>query len=107
MVKLDVVRDRTQAEQVRGWYLTVPTSQVQTLPAGTYYHFQIIGASVWTEDREDLGKVKEIFNTGSNDVYVVARENGSELLIPALEDVVTEVNLREKTITVKLPEGLR
>lgn len=106
LVKLDLVKDRTRAESLRGRFLTVSEDQIRPLPEGSYYHFQIIGIGVWSEQGEYLGDVKEILTTGSNDVYVVRRKGRKELLIPALEGVVLEVNLGENRTIVRLPEGL-
>ena len=105
VVKLDVVADRDRAESLRGRPLTVPSHQVNPLPAGSYYHFEIIDMGVWTEDGEYVGEVKEVLPTGANDVYVV-KHDGKELLIPALQDVVLEVDTRHNKMTVRLPEGL-
>ena len=107
LVKLDIVNDRTEAESVRGLFLTVPHEEVQTPPEGAYYHFQIIDMGVWSDEGEYLGQVKEILLTGSNDVYVVKDSGKKDLLIPALEEVVLEVDLPQNRMTVRLPEGLR
>ena len=60
------------------------------LEEGEYFHYQLIGMSVRTEEGEDLGEIQEILETGSNDVYIV-RGSGGELLIPAVSHVVLEV----------------
>ena len=80
--------------------------QVEPLPDGTYYHFQILGMRVLTNDGERLGSVSEIIVTGSNDVYVVHQEGRRDILIPALPDVVLDVNLDTATMLVDLPDGL-
>ena len=73
---------------------------------GEYFHFQLLGLRVLTEEREELGQITEILETGSNDVYVVSGAGG-EVLIPALVDVVLEVRLDEGQMIVDLPDGLR
>ena len=88
MVKLDVVNDRSEAELLRGRFVTIPQQEVKPLPEGSYYHFQIIDLEVWNEKGECLGKVQEVLSTGSNDVYVVRGESRKEILVPALGDVV-------------------
>ena len=106
-LKLDAANNRTQAEALRGEDLTVLLEQVEPLPDGTYYHFQILGMRVLTDDgREQLGLVSEIIVTGSNDVYVVNQEGRRDILIPALPDVVLDVNLDTATMLVDLPDGL-
>ena len=107
-VKLDLVGNRAQAEALRGKELTVPRDKAGPLPEGSYYYFQIIDIAVWTDDGEYLGRVKEVLSTaGSNDVYVVRDEGIKEVLVPALKDLVLEVDLDQSRMVVKLPDGLR
>jgi 16S rRNA processing protein RimM len=105
-LKLDAANNRSQAEALRGEDLAVLLEQVEPLPDGTYYHFQILGMCVLTNDGEQLGIVNEIIVTGSNDVYVVHQEGRRDILIPALPDVVLDVNLDTATMLVDLPDGL-
>ena len=107
IVKLDTITGRAAGELQRDRFLTVPRSEVQPPAEGTYYYFQIIGMSVWSDEGEHLGRVKEILSTGSNDVYVVDSKDRRDLLIPARAEVVREVSVREGKMTVRLPDGLR
>ena len=86
--------------------MTVPETAVPSLPEGEYFHYQIMGLQVLTEDGESLGRVSEILETGSNDVYVASGDSG-ELLIPALADVIREIRLSDGVMVVSLPDGLR
>ncbi len=79
--------------------------QLPELPPDEYYWCDLLGLRVVTVDGDELGTVAEIIATGSNDVYVV-REGKHEYLIPALEDVVTDIDLDAGVMTVSLPEGL-
>ena len=95
-------------EAAKAWIGCEVQVHKATLPRpeeGAYYWYQIIGMHVITSDNRTIGKVEEIFPTGSNDVYVV-RDGKKEILIPAIDSVVVHVDLDEKTITVDLPEGL-
>jgi 16S rRNA processing protein RimM len=105
VLKLAGVDDRPAAEQLRGQTLYVPESDAVELPPGSYFWHQIIGLEVRTTDGRTLGRISEILQTGSNDVYVVTRE-GKELLVPAIQDVVRETNLASGTMIVELLEGL-
>ncbi len=96
---------RDQAEFLRGKKIYLPASQLPKLEKGEYYHYQLVGLRVVDSDGRCLGKLVEIISTGSNDVYVV-REKDREVLIPAIEDVIKEIDLQKKTMTVDLPEGL-
>lgn len=106
LVKLDAVNDRTQAEALRGSELTVLPCEVEPLPDGVYYHFQILDMRVVTDGGEQLGTVKEIIVTGGNDVYVIHEEGRRDILIPALPDVVLDVDVEAGVMTVDLPDGL-
>ena len=106
LVKLDLAGDRTSAESFRDRMLTVPREDVKPLPEGSYYYFQIIDMAVFNESGAHLGKVKEILATGTNDVYVVAQADQRDLLIPALADVVLQIDPQNNKMTVRLPEGL-
>ena len=106
VVKLDIADDRTAAEALRDRMLTVPRNDIKPLPADTYYYFQIIDMAVFNDTGGYLGKIKEILPTGTNDVYVVVQAGHRDLLIPALADVVLQVDPEQNRMTVRLPEGL-
>ncbi len=77
----------------------------EPLPDGEYYWKDIEGLEVVTEDGERLGRVTAILPTGSSDVYVCSGEEG-EILLPAFEDVVREIDIENGRMVVRLPEGL-
>ena len=104
VIKLDTVSDRTQAERLRGRFLTVRQDEVAPLPEGSYYLYQIIDIEVWSEEREYLGQVKEVLPGGGVEVYVVRQPGRRDLLLPATADVVVEVNPDENRMTVRVPE---
>ena len=106
LVKLWGVNGRGAASRLRDVYLTVPSAELPELEDSTYYHFQIVGLEVWTAEGERLGHVREILETGSNDVYVVQRESARDLLVPAIADVVLDVDVDAGRMTVELPQGL-
>ena len=87
-------------------WITVPETETPQLPEGEYFHYQLLGLRVFTEEGEELGQLSEILETGSNDVYVVSG-GAKEILIPAISDVVRQVQLAEKRMVVELPDGLR
>lgn len=88
-----------------GGMLQVDAADSPELPEGVYYHFEIIGAAVYTDDARYLGRVTEILETGSYDVYVVRGEN-REYMIPAQPDVVTSIDRQQKKITIHPLDGL-
>ncbi len=85
--------------------LDIPESARKVLPAGRYYQHDIIGLDVWTTGGIRLGKVSKIINTGGNDIYVV-NENNKEVLIPVVKDIVKNIDLPSKKITIEEVEGL-
>lgn len=99
--------DRDEAEQWRGAEVLLAGDRTEELPEGTYYHWQIIGLQVVTESGEALGTVSRILETGANDVYVVEREGEKELLLPAIDSVLQEIDLAQERIVVRLLPGLR
>ena len=94
------------ARQLNGHWITVSEQLAPDLPEDEYFHFQLIGLRVITDDGEALGRITEIIQTGSNDVYLVTGES-SEILIPALGHVIQKVDLAEGLMTVHLMDGLR
>ena len=75
------------------------------LEEGDYYWFDLIGLDVFGIDQKYLGRLESIIQTGSNDVYVVKKDD-TEILIPALESVVQKIDLKNRRMQVDLPEGL-
>ncbi len=94
------------ARALVGQLITVPPEAVPRLPDGEYFHFQLLGLRVLTQEGEDLGRLGDILVTGSNDVYVVSGPAG-EVLVPALVDVIVSVDLDQGIMVVSLLEGLR
>jgi 16S rRNA processing protein RimM len=106
LLQLKGIEDRNAAEQWRGALVYVALTDAIPLEENEYYYYQIEGLKVVTVEGEVLGTVTEIIPTGANDVYVVQGEEG-EILLPAIEEVIVEVNLEEGILRVKLLEGLR
>ena len=104
LVTFEGIDDRTAAEPLAGAYCTVPLAQARALPAGQYYHFQLVGLTVIdTRGARELGKVAEVLTYAANDVLRVT--NGDhETLIPMIRSVVRSIAPAEGTITVDLPE---
>ena len=100
---IDKVED---AEILRNSYLEVDRENAIELEEGEYFIADLIGMNVLTEENEELGKLEDIFNTGSNDIYVVKNNEGKQILLPAISEVVKEINLKENKIVVHLLEGL-
>ena len=94
-----------KAQELVGAALQVDRAESPELPEGLYYHFEIIGAEVFTDEERYLGKVVDILETGASDVYVV-RDGKQEYLIPSHPEVVTEIDRERRKIRVHPLEGL-
>ena len=100
---IDRVED---AELLRNSYLKVNRQDEPELEKGTYYIVDLIGLDVYSDEGKLLGKLDDVFNSGSCDIYVVKDELGKQLLLPAISDVIKEINLEEKKIVAHLLKGL-
>ncbi len=105
LLKLGGCDDRNGADELRGMLVQVPLEEAVPLEEGEYYYFQLVGVRVETESGQWLGRVVEVLETGANDVYVVRGPRG-EVLLPAVEDVVLELDLELKRMVVRLLPGM-
>ncbi|WNS77152.1 ribosome maturation factor RimM [Bacillus sp. DTU_2020_1000418_1_SI_GHA_SEK_038] len=106
LVIFDGYDNINQVENMKGGILKVPESQLGVLDEDEFYYHEIIGCIVTTVDGEEIGKISEILSPGANDVWVIKGEGGKEILIPYIEAVVKEVNVKEKMVIIDPIEGL-
>ncbi|MDD2498026.1 MAG: ribosome maturation factor RimM [Desulfitobacteriaceae bacterium] len=106
LIKFAGVNNRDEGETLKGGLLQISHEEVVPLPPGHYYHFQIVGLNVFDHHGEKIGRVKEILKTGANDIYVVKRDEGKDLLVPALKKIVREIDVAAGRMVVDLPPGL-
>jgi 16S rRNA processing protein RimM len=109
LLSLEGIRNREQAEALIGSELFIERSELEALEEGVYYWADLMGLSVYSLAGDYLGEIRSIVRTGSNDVYVVKKMDGTtevEVLVPALASVVKEVDLDQRIMRVELPEGL-
>ncbi len=107
-VILLVLEGTTSIEAAKNWVgcdVCVDRASLTQPEEGSYYWFQVIGLDVFTLDNRCLGRVEAVFPTGSNDVYVV-KDGKKEVLVPAIDSVVTGIDLERRIMKVDLPEGL-
>lgn len=105
-IKLKGIDTIEEAENFRNLYVKIPRETNDTLEKDTYYIVDLEGCKVYSEEEKLLGIVDEVFSTKSNDVYVVKSEDGKQILLPAIKDVIKKVDIKNKTIIVHLLEGL-
>ena len=106
IIKFKNVDTVEEAETLRNSYIVVDREIFGELPEGVYYIADLIGLDVYTESNEYLGKVDDIFSTGSNDVYVVKDELGKQKLLPGIDEVIKQIDIESGKIIVNLIEGL-
>lgn len=106
LLKFEGYSNINEVEHFKGRELFVHEEMLSELDDGEFYYYEIIGCDVFSEQGEHIGKVKEILSTGANDVWVIAREGKKDALIPYIDDVVKQVDVDEKKITIHVLEGL-
>ncbi len=106
LLKLEGIDDISEAEKYKNCYIKINREDALTLEENSYFVVDIIGLEVYTEEEELLGKVIEVFSTGSNDVYTIKNSEGKEILLPAISEVIKKVDIPNKKIIVHLLEGL-
>ena len=106
LIKFKGIDKVEQAEMLRNSYLTVSRESVEKLEEGRYYIVDLLGLEVYTDEQILLGTLEDIFNTGSNDIYVVKDKQGKQILLPAIQDVIKQIDIENKKIIVHLLPGL-
>lgn len=98
--------DRDHVAELRNMLAFVRSDEIPELEDGDFYYHELLGMHVVSDDGQELGILEEIINTNANDVFVVRAEDGREILLPDIDDVVLEIDLDEERILVHLIEGL-
>lgn len=106
VLKLKNVDTIEEAEKLRNAIILIDRENLEKLPEDVYYIADLIGLNVYTDENQYLGKVDDIFNTKSNDVYVVKDDLGKTKLLPGIPEVIKEISLEDGKIIVHLVEGL-
>ncbi|MDQ8701847.1 ribosome maturation factor RimM [Streptomyces sp. LHD-70] len=107
LLRFEGVRDRTGAEALRNTLLIADVDP-EELPEGDdeYYDHQLMDLDVVTVDGEEVGRITEISHLASQDLFIVERPDGTEVMIPFVEEIVTEIDLEEQRATIDPPPGL-
>ena len=106
LMKLKDINTPEEADLLRGSYLIINREDEEPLEEGTYYIVDLLESEVYTDEDVLLGKLEDIYNTGSNDIYVVKDELGKQVLLPAISDVIKNIDIKNKKITVHIVSGL-
>lgn len=103
-LRLEGVETREQAQALVGQLVTAAPDQIEALPEGEYYWYQLVGCRVETSAGDVAGHVREIWETGAHDVLVVEDDDGRRRLIPTAAELLTEIDLEAgRVVVVDLP----
>lgn len=105
LLSLDGCNRREQAEELRGKLVYCDIEQLPPLNEGEYFLFQLVGLLV-VADGSEIGRIRDVLETGANDVYIVESAEHGELLIPAHDETIDQIDFESGVISMTLPEGL-
>ena len=105
IVKFKGIDNINDIERYKGKGLFVPREDAVPLGEDEYYIADLIGMEVFTEDGH-FGVVKDVIETGANEVYIIESDEHGEVLIPAIRQCVLDVNVEEKKMKIRLMDGL-
>lgn len=106
LLKVKEIDDIDQALMYKNCYIKINRKDAVKLPEDFYFIVDLIGVEVYTQEGELLGNLVDVFPTGSNDVYVVKDNLGKQILLPAIGEVIKQVDIPNKRMVVKLMDGL-
>jgi len=106
LLKLQGIEDRNEAELLRQQFVMIDLAHAVPLEDNEMYLYQLIGMTVQTADGLGLGTIRDVLETGANDVYIVDSPQYGEVLIPVTEETILHTDSNTGVLTVSLPEGL-
>jgi 16S rRNA processing protein RimM len=105
LIKVAGIDSRTDAEAWIGMVVSLPEDRLPAPGENEFYYYEMVGFRVRTTEGKELGRIRETFPTGSNDVWVVVDES-REYLIPVIQDVVRTIDRPARTVTIEPMKGL-
>lgn len=106
VLKLQGIDDATVAETLRNHELSIPEAELAKLPPDSYYQHDILGLTVLRMDDRVVGVINDIWATGGNDIYEVKGTEGQQYLIPAVKEVVKQIDLVRHVMYIDPMRGL-
>ena len=106
IVKFKGIDDINDIEKYKGKSLFVARENAVELEEDEYYIADLIGMDVVLEDGSKFGTLKDVMETGANDVYVVEDTKGAEVLLPAIKECILDVDVEKNVMTIHLMKGL-
>lgn len=106
ILKFDGVDNINDIEKYKGRELWIPREDGQELEEDEYYIADLLGMKVVLEDGTEFGTLKDVMETGANDVYVIDSRDHGEVLLPAIRECILDVDIEQNLMTVHLMKGL-
>ncbi len=106
ILKFDGIDNINDIEKYKGKDLWIPREEAQELGEDEYYIADLQGLNVVLEDGTEFGTLRDVMETGANDVYIIDSNEHGEVLLPAIKECILDVDLEKNTMTVHLMKGL-
>ena len=106
ILKFKGIDNINDIEKYRGKSLMIDREDAVDLEEDEYFIADMIGMKVCTEDGSEFGTLKDVMETGANDVYIIDSPEHGEVLIPAIRECILDVDMDEERMTIHLMEGL-
>lgn len=106
ILKLEGIDSVECAQKLKNSILYVRKDTLPDLDSDTFFVADLIGLDVFDENDAFLGKISDVITAGGADVYIIKNDGAKDLLLPALKEVVNEINLEEGFVKVTVPDGL-
>lgn len=106
IVKFKGIDNINDIEKYKGKSLLVDRENAVKLRKDEYFIADMIGLQVYTEDGEAFGVLKDVLETGANDVYIIDSAKHGEVLVPAIKQCILDVDIEGQKMTIHLMEGL-
>ncbi len=106
IVKFKGIDNINDIEMYRGKSLLVDRQDAVPLKQDEYFIADMVGIEVFTEDGEKFGVLKDVMETGANDVYIIDSLKHGEVLVPAIKQCILDVNIDERRMDIHLMDGL-
>lgn len=106
LIAFDEYHNPESAGECRNQLVYIVSETIPELPCGEYYHHQLIGLKVFSNDGIYLGKLVKVLETGANDVFIIHPTQGPEILLPVIESVINEIDLEKAEMRVHILPGI-
>jgi len=106
IMKLIGVDNPEDAKSLQGMLIMITDDEVEKLPSGEYYEFEIVGCSVHNETGDELGRIVEVTPMPAQDIYVVETDEGTQWWLPASKSIIREIDVSARRVHIKQIDGI-